>query len=193
MGDVHAMLLTAGHPALEFLNTLGGRKDGPDDEYLHGYADLVVWSRRAGLIDDDVSVELADLARRRPREADAALAAALELRSHLDAVLRATLARRVPSDRDLDALQRAAVESLGHATLRADFTWTWAGSAPRRPLWPLAHTSLELLRTGPLDRLAECERCRWLFLDFSRNRSRRWCSMQACGAVVKMRRHRAKH
>jgi CGNR zinc finger len=29
--------------------------------------------------------------------------------------------------------------------------------------------------------------------DTSANHSRRWCSMDACGAIEKMRRHRAKH
>ena len=192
MGDVHAMLLVSGHPALDFVNTLGGRKDTRDDEYLHSYADLVAWSRRVGMLDASTSAKLADVARRRPAQADAALAAALELRAHFDAVVRATLARRTPRATDLDALRRAELQALTHAKLTGDFAWTWTATALERPLWPLAQSAVDLLRAGPLDRLAECERCRWLFLDLSRNRSRRWCSMQACGAIVKMRRHRAK-
>jgi len=35
--------------------------------------------------------------------------------------------------------------------------------------------------------------CRWAFYDESRNRTRRWCSSQACGNVMKVRRHRARH
>jgi predicted RNA-binding Zn ribbon-like protein len=30
--------------------------------------------------------------------------------------------------------------------------------------------------------------CAWFFLDASKNASRRWCSMQDCGAKVKSRR-----
>jgi predicted RNA-binding Zn ribbon-like protein len=39
-------------------------------------------------------------------------------------------------------------------------------------------------------RLKVCARdsCRWAFFDFSRNRSGRWCSMDGCGNIVKMRR-----
>jgi predicted RNA-binding Zn ribbon-like protein len=36
-----------------------------------------------------------------------------------------------------------------------------------------------------------CAQCSWLFVDRSRNGSRRWCSMGECGAQVKMRRYRA--
>jgi predicted RNA-binding Zn ribbon-like protein len=68
----------------------------------------------------------------------------------------------------------------------------WTGARLERAFWPAAHAALDLLRDGDLDRLAECGRCRWLFLDHSRNHSRRWCSMDACGGVVKMRRHRAR-
>jgi predicted RNA-binding Zn ribbon-like protein len=100
-----------------------------------------------------------------------------------------------PHAADLDAVRAAAVDALGHARLepRPDgFAWTWTGAALARPLWPIAHAALGLLRSGELDRLAECGHCRWLFLDHSRNRSRRWCSMNACGGREKMRRHRAK-
>jgi predicted RNA-binding Zn ribbon-like protein len=48
--------------------------------------------------------------------------------------------------------------------------------------------------SGAWDRLKACpnDRCRWLFFDHSRNRSRRWCSMDLCGARSKMRRLRAR-
>lgn len=191
MGDVHTMRLVGGHPALDFVNTLGGLKDTPDDEYLHDYDDLIVWSERTRLLDSQAARTLARTASRRPHLAASALAAALGLREHLDAILRATLAGRRPRVTDLDAVRAAEVDALAHATLTPDFTWTWTGDAPERPLWPLAHAAVDLLHGRPPNRLAECENCRWLFLDTSRNRSRRWCSMEACGAVMKMRRHRA--
>jgi hypothetical protein len=40
---------------------------------------------------------------------------------------------------------------------------------------------------GTWERLKACQRCRWVFFDSSKNRSGRWCTMQACGA-----RHKAK-
>jgi predicted RNA-binding Zn ribbon-like protein len=40
---------------------------------------------------------------------------------------------------------------------------------------------------GTWERLKACQRCRWVFFDSSKNRSGRWCTMQACGG-----RHKAK-
>jgi len=45
---------------------------------------------------------------------------------------------------------------------------------------------------GSWDRMKACanHRCRWLFFDHSRNRSRTWCTMDICGAEAKMRAYR---
>ena len=67
--------------------------------------------------------------------------------------------------------------------------WTWP--PPRDladPLRPIAHAAVELLTSGPLEHLKVCGNCRWLFLDQSRNHSRRWCSMEECGKQMKQRR-----
>jgi predicted RNA-binding Zn ribbon-like protein len=55
-------------------------------------------------------------------------------------------------------------------------------------LWPITRSAVELLTSDELDRVKQCGRCDWLFLDKSRNRSRRWCSMDACGNRIKMAR-----
>jgi predicted RNA-binding Zn ribbon-like protein len=56
----------------------------------------------------------------------------------------------------------------------------------------LAHAAVELLRTVDLSHIGVCPidegGCGWLFLDRSRNRSRRWCAMEDCGTHAKARR-----
>ena len=86
------------------------------------------------------------------------------------------------------AVERARLERGRDGVFRL----AWDGDHLERPLWPLAVAALDLLRDGPLDRLKACEDCPWLFLDTSRNRSRRWCSMDDCGSRSKMRRYRAR-
>src|SRR5215207_2344536 len=81
MGDVGLMLLVGGHPAIDFVNTLGGRPGTPDDEYLHGYTDLLVWCRRTGLIEDTQAQRLTAAVADHPNEADTTLRAVLQLRA----------------------------------------------------------------------------------------------------------------
>ncbi|MGH7701051.1 MAG: CGNR zinc finger domain-containing protein [Gemmatimonadales bacterium] len=37
--------------------------------------------------------------------------------------------------------------------------------------------------------MKSCPSCGWFFLDASKNRSRRWCSMATCGSSAKARRY----
>jgi predicted RNA-binding Zn ribbon-like protein len=73
------------------------------------------------------------------------------------------------------------------------FTWLWAqgGKALDCMLWPIARSAADLLTDGPLDSVRVCEGrgCGWMFLDTSRNRTRRWCDMKICGNRAKARRH----
>jgi predicted RNA-binding Zn ribbon-like protein len=52
-----------------------------------------------------------------------------------------------------------------------------------------------LMGTEEWSRLKACrwDGCRWAFFDESRNRSRAWCSMAACGNRAKARAYRARH
>jgi predicted RNA-binding Zn ribbon-like protein len=185
-----------GHVALDFVNSLGGLATvdpRPHDEALNDYDDLLDWSRLTGVLAEDETERLARLARRRPAEAAQAFARALELRALIDRIFRPLAGGNAPTERDLDKLRDAASQALDHGRLTRHgnaFRWSWhQAAALEAPLWPLAYAAVDLLTSGPLERLRRCERCRWLFLDESRNRSRRWCSMEQCGTDVKKERY----
>ena len=57
------------------------------------------------------------------------------------------------------------------------------------PLWRVARSATDLLTSPDLQLVRECEdnACRWLFVDRSRNHSRRWCDMKVCGNRIKAR------
>jgi hypothetical protein len=102
-------------------------------------------------------------------------------------------AHDVPDAERLPEADDAEREALDRASLHPDsprVEWAWPDDSTLDvPLWPLAHSAIDLLTNGPLERLAPCARCRWLFIDTSRNRSRRWCSMEECGTSVKKQRY----
>ena len=195
MGDVRRFQQVGGHVAIDFVNTLGGRPDDPDDEYLHRYDDLVHWTQRVGLLSPAGAAHLLAVAGRDDVTAAGILEQSRQLRESLDRLLRY---RTDPADRQDDgaAVHAAYLSAIAHAL--PEFTsgrlhWRWHDDADdlERPLWPIAVAAVDLLQTGPLQLLGRCHHCRWLFLDTSRQHNRRWCSMSACGAIVKMRRYRA--
>jgi predicted RNA-binding Zn ribbon-like protein len=193
---VQQMRLDGGHPALDYVNTLGGPEGGPPaphDDYLRRYEDLAVLAWRVALIDEPTCERLLRRARRRPDEADAVFREALELRSLVDAVFRPVAHGQEPSARVLARLAEAERAVLEHAALERGgdgYRWAWSGNgALEAPLWPVTDAAVDLLRTGPLERLSVCHGCRWLYLDESKNASRRWCSMVECGTSAKKRRY----
>ena len=190
---VETLDLVGGDPAVDFVNTLGGPIDGPwDDEWLTGYVDLVAWSRRAGLLAEQATATL--LGRASPRgAARKAHRDAIALRAALYEVLAAVARGDAPPLPALTAVAAAHREALAHARLRAAdgrLDWTWDDADLRLPLWLLAAAAVDLLRSERVSRLKQCGHCRWLFLDASKNSSRRWCSMAQCGTHAKVRRMR---
>jgi predicted RNA-binding Zn ribbon-like protein len=196
LGDARLMQLIGGHVAVDFVNTLGGLPERADDEYLFDYGDLVNWLDHVDLLPPDRRRDLVHAAEDTPAEAAGVLEEVRRLRDSLDHILRCRLTAEPAGDTQLHAVRAAYAEAVQHATLMPDTTsyqLDWHATdrrVLRWPLWVLAAAALDLLTDAPLDLLGRCEHCRWLFLDRSRNHSRRWCSMNACGAVVKMRRHR---
>jgi predicted RNA-binding Zn ribbon-like protein len=198
-GNLADLRFDGGHLALDFVNTLGGllvAAPNPEDEFLNDYDDLLGWSRLTGVLDQGGAERLARVARRRPAEAARALSDALELRGLVDRVFRSIADGGAPAEGDLARLRNEATRALERGRLTPHgraFEWSWPQSGElEAPLRPLAYAAVELLTTGPLERLRCCARCRWLFLDESRNRSRRWCSMEECGTAVKKERYVAR-
>jgi predicted RNA-binding Zn ribbon-like protein len=58
-------------------------------------------------------------------------------------------------------------------------------------LAPIVRAAAELLTSDDRARIRECgsETCFWLFMDHSKNGTRRWCDMKVCGNREKARRH----
>ena len=192
--------LLGGRLPLDFANTVDPRHGEGAHDFIAGYADLLTWGEHAGAITAGQSQRLLRQAKPRPAEARAALDAALALREALYALFSSAAAGLPPP---LDALQTLNV-ALARALAQSRLTplgngcaWSWNEdpAALDRPLWPIARAAADLLTAPELARVRECpaeDGCGWLFLDTSKNGSRRWCSMEGCGNRAKARRHYAR-
>src|SRR5580693_7214730 len=182
--------IVGGNLALDFVNTRGGPRHGPaDSEWLSSYEDFAAWSSRAGLADPG-----APLGGTAPRAA--LLAAFARVQAYRDDMYEIFLALAdgsAPPEAALRRLQLAYVEALAHGQLTRGTqgcAWTWdPGSGPLAPLWSVVAAAVELLTHGPAGRIKSCHACRFMFIDQSKNGSRRWCSMDDCGKAAKIARY----
>jgi predicted RNA-binding Zn ribbon-like protein len=189
--------IVGGNLAVDYLNTQNGPAgEPPEDDVLQTYPDLVAWSAHLGSLTAAEEARLVARARRRPAEARAVLERAHATRDYVYRILESVAHRGRPADHDLGRLQRDEAEALTHGRLVRngdEYNWSWAADRSLgRPLWPIIHAALTLVTTGPLDRVKGCASCRFHFVDESKNRSRRWCSMDDCGAEDKMRKYVAR-
>ena len=196
--------LCAGHPVLDLVNSLDDRF-GADEprELLADYADLLRFAGQSGLLRPAGQRQLTKVG---GAAGSKALSAAKQLREAAAAILYATVDGRAPNPTDLATLQHQFLDASRHRDLhwagrsppgKGAIEWSWerARGAAQLPVWLLADAANELLVAGPLDQVRACgvETCRWLFLDTSKNHTRRWCDMRVCGNRMKARRFLAKH
>jgi len=188
--------LTGGRVCLDFANTLGASREHPR-EYLGSYEDLVAWSRQAGVLTDGEARRLIREARHRPGDAAATLARAVTLREAIFRAFARVTEGRSPEANDVAALNAALAQALPQLRIEASrdgFTWTWHAEAGDldRMLWTVARSAADLLvsedERGRVRRCAGTD-CDWLFMDMSRNSSRRWCDMSSCGNRAKAHRY----
>lgn len=160
---------------LDFINTVAGR-DGtkPLGEKFQSLADLARWSRQAGL----------------KNASPPALARAVRFREALFRIFDRCAAGHAPLRADLAALNRELIPEIlryrrGAFQIRDD--------APM--LASIARSAANLLTSADLLRVRRCDAgdCGWMFLDTSRNHSRRWCQMRICGNRAKAKNFRKTH
>lgn len=185
--------LVGGHPALDFLNTIHDWTVAEPRDSLTDFGTALRFGEAAGLLTRSEAGIL-----RQSRTGPAELGRLRKFRWVLERIFRARLSRQQPAAQDLEVLSgelvdaaRAARWIRGRATLerRIDLEAAKAGVLRLR----IADAAAGLLASDLGGRLKDCPACGWFFLDTSKNRSRRWCSMTTCGSIMKARSYYRRH
>lgn len=197
--------LSGGHPALDLVNTLDHRfADAAPIELLADYGALLRFAQQTGLLDPGQVRLLTKSVQ--PQTAARALRFARELREALAAAFYGNLDKRPPPSADIRTLERHFRAAERHRELhwqeaaarkgQAGMAWQWGRFEKQAelPIWALAERAAPLMLTDAMQRVRACEAdtCRWLFLDTSKNHTRRWCNMKVCGNRMKARRFQAR-
>jgi predicted RNA-binding Zn ribbon-like protein len=187
-----------GDLSLDFCNTMGGKRGAVPREFLNSFGDLIAWWEQAGLIASSDTSELRRKAQADPGAAEVVLARAIELREAIFRIFLALAHDESPADNDLAVLNEELARGMNGLRVgreESGFSWRWAPAKGELDvgLAPVARSAAELLTSGHKPgHVNQCEgdNCGWLFIDASKNHSRRWCDMRDCGNRAKVRRHR---
>ena len=193
----HGFEYIGGDLSTDFTNTRSGRYEPPGHEHIQTYADVVEFTRQAGAIRPSEAKRLIAEAEIGSEKATQVYRRAVALREAIWRSFARIAQGRDPAPQDVEVIGTEAADAGAQARLVKTgdaFGWAWSETADlARPLWPIARAASELLMSD-LDRtqLRECadDTCAWLFVDRTKNHSRRWCDMNSCGSRNKVREFR---
>ena len=187
-----------GSSCLDFINTVS--RVAFHDGRLNTCHDVIRWAAGARLLRPTDRRRLTRLAARNRRSAQRELRALLRLRSLLHRLfVHLGEGKRLRPD-DLSSFNMVLRAVLRRAKLLArkgELTWSPEADADdlqgirRLIVWDAAR----LLTSDRLGLVRRCANptCGLVFLDESRRRNRRWCSMSDCGARAKAKRYYDRH
>jgi predicted RNA-binding Zn ribbon-like protein len=187
----------SGELCLDFTNTVDWHASQHPQDRLNDFSDLVAWGEAAGVLSPERSRQLRQLEEQDPDKSKAVFGRAIRLREAIYRIFSSQAKGESLNPDDLGLLNEVLGIAMSHLQLRTSpqgFTWEWANVKDGSDLvaWAVARSTGELMTSDRLSRVSECaddRGCGYLFIDTSRNRSRRWCSMNTCGNRAKASRN----
>lgn len=191
---------------LDFLNTLHDAEAEDPEEELSSDADLAAWAVQAGILSVSEAKRLQTGALRNYvhlkllRNKSASLRGdARALREVLRQMFRRAARDGKIAPRDVEALNLLLKSFPAAGQIErsnGDWTMSWESQAggAEKIFYAIVKSAAELVATGRWHAVRECasDTCTWMFLDTSKNHSRRWCEMARCGNRDKVHRFRSR-
>ena len=187
--------LGAGALCLDFANTVSWRRSPAPIDRLATYGDLASWAQQVGVISEREELALLAEAETQPRRSRLLVGRAHSLREAIFDTFAVLSERRIPRG-EVGPLKPWIQQAIANSELVRDVDrhrWQPTAVADRmqRVLFAIACSAGDLITSADTGLIGQCsgQDCRWLWLDRTRNQSRRWCDMAVCGNRAKARRH----
>lgn len=182
---------------LDFLNTLHSVGAEDPGEELGVPEDLFRWAWQAGVLTESDWARVRKQCSRHPDYGRAILIEAKTLRASLRSMLERALPKRGVTPHDIELLNGLLSEFPATARIerhsgRWQTRWYSESDNVRKIFYEVLRSAAELISRGQLSGVRECASptCTWMFVDTSKNHTRRWCDMRVCGNREKIRRFR---
>ncbi|MEN8133421.1 MAG: CGNR zinc finger domain-containing protein [Pseudomonadota bacterium] len=180
---------------LDFVNTVDWRLSPErSEDWFDSYSDMVEWAVWIGWLTASVGRALKKKGLEDRRASARSLARVKRLRESLFRAFKALSESKTPKASDIDQINRNLAAAMSRMNLRTadtavELNWTIQPDDLLPFVPELTWKAAQLLASDQTARIRMCaaEDCGWLFLDKSRNRKRRWCTMKTCGNRAKAR------
>lgn len=174
---------------LNFVNTVDNRSRENAYQYLRHYRHLLEFCAYVGILTPKERQVLEKMAKGFPQQAQQEFEKAIVLRELLYTILSGIISKGRPPAPEFQQLSDLVAQAYSHLELFFDkeIQLGFARPALEQPVRRIISSAVSLLTSKELPLLKKCPSCYWLFIDRSKNRSRKWCSMATCGDVSKVK------
>jgi predicted RNA-binding Zn ribbon-like protein len=192
--DIFKLRLDGGNLSLNFVNTVQDRYQEPLENYLHNYLDLITWAQFADAINSSQKRILEKIGQKNKGKANQIYEESIQLREAIYQFVISLINqdKNPPANRQLiNHWLSKAFSNLELVQVDDSFVLDWKSEnfGLESVLWPIIRSFAELITSDARHRIKQCSNCGWVFVDKSKNKRRRWCSMEICGNQVKARRY----
>ena len=185
--------LDGGVVCFDFINTVHSRKDEVVYDYLKSYDDFLIWCIKVNLLGSSEVNRLRTLSKSSGKETLKTFSKIIDAREILYEFFSNYSNNENVNEPLLVKFNKLLSESFSRLLLtqsKKEFEVDWKDRANLKyPLWMLIKSAYDLVFLYPRERIKECSACGWIFLDKSKNSSRKWCNMDTCGSNDKSLRY----
>jgi predicted RNA-binding Zn ribbon-like protein len=189
LSKISDLKLVGGCDVFDFINTLHETK-GIKSDHLTTYDQMLRWSRKTAILSKSEVKLLEAYIELHPLKGTETLYKILGSREVLRALFQDISVKRTPDRRTLEHFNFLLAESFSRIQvsmqgMETDVNFSAGGVNLELPLWRIVKSAYDLLTTQDLKKIKQCGRCRRLFLDKTKNHTKRWCTMETCGSQDK--------
>jgi len=191
--DIFTLRFDGGNLSLNFLNTVEYRHEEFAVDFIHHYLDLITWAHFADAVGDSQKELLQGLSQEKSNEAIKIYYEAIQLREAMYEYIINLINRENVDPVSMHIINQWISRAFSNLELHlvdrnVVLDWNAEKFGLESVLWPIIKSFVDLVTLTNHKRIKQCSNCGWIFVDNSKNSSRRWCSMEICGNRVKARR-----
>lgn len=192
---IETLSLDGGWLCLDFINTIGNRFEEPNICYLPTNDEVLKWAKRIKLFSSKELNEIKIYNSEYPDIAEKDHKKIINIRETLYQIFSAIANDLPPSGIVLKKFNKYLSEAFNNLRLAINKNrivtedWQKENTGMHQFQLLIIRSAYELLKSDLLVTLKQCDKCGWLFLDRSKNRSRKWCSMDTCGSSEKSKKY----
>jgi predicted RNA-binding Zn ribbon-like protein len=163
------------------------RKPAPEFDYLKTFGEFLAWSAKVGSLRGKRLQALREHAYINPRLASSTLSTVIDLRENAYQLFSAIAAGKAPPLTVANAFNKKLALAFQNVAMKfgignAEIYFIHDQISLDQSLNAIIKSAFDVLTQEDFQRIKECPRCGWLFLDTSKNGKRRWCDMNVCGS-----------